>query len=317
MPEFAQPLRARFLVGPTAAGKTAVAQWIAETENCDILSADSMLVYRGMDIGTAKPTADERGQVRYHGVDLVSPHESFSVWAYRMHALRALSRCAGENVQTLIVGGTGLYVKSLTGGLKPVPGADPALRARWEGVVEKEGLAPLREELNRKHPELYASIQDKSNLRRLLRALEMARAGITTNPSHWRTARQDAPLAGLSLPSDALKCGIELRVSEMYRRGLLDEVRSLLNLPEGLSPVARKAIGYEEAIEVLQGRCSLDEAKHRTISRTWQLARRQMTWFRHQANVKWIEVGSGDGTPDIARRVLEHWRQHGSTTVIE
>lgn len=317
MAESAQPLRARFLVGPTAVGKTAVARWIAEAEGCDILSADSMAVYRGMDIGTAKPGAAERARVRYHGIDLVPPSESFSVWDYRVHAVRAISRCAGNNGRVLVVGGTGLYVKSLVEGLDPAPGADHELRAHWEKVVAEKGLQPLREELIRSDPDLYRSVRDKQNVRRLIRALELARAGIEPGPGRRQNSQHNAPFAGLSLPSDVLKYRIELRVNDMYRQGLLEEVRSLLKTPEGLSPVAKKAIGYEEAIDVLRGGCSPDEARQRTVSRTWQLARRQMTWFRHQANVEWIEAGAGDDTPEIASRVLEHWRKYGATAIAE
>lgn len=305
--------RAYFLVGPTAVGKTAVAHWIAERDGVDILSADSMLVYRGMDIGTAKPTPRERAAVRYHGIDLASPGETFSVWAYRAYSLRVLETLQASGGRLLVAGGTGLYVKSLIEGLAPVPGAEPERRARWEALAAREGPEPLRRELQRRNPAVYEGLRDKENVRRLIRALEWTRQGQATVPDTWKIRRQDAPMPALYLPPERLKSRIELRVQAMYRQGLLEEVEALSVADDAFSSTAGKAIGYREAMEVLDGRCTVEEAQQRTMKRTWQLARRQLTWFRHQADVRWIEIGTDATVASLAACVLRHWREYGPT----
>lgn len=317
MPPSSHALSAFFLVGPTAVGKSAVAQWIAERHGYDILSADSMLVYRGMDIGTARPGRAERERVRHLGIDLVTPEQSFSVWDYRRVVLRDLEQNASPGRRTLVVGGTGLYVKSLTDGLGPAPGADPELRSHWQDIVESQGVEALQQELRKRNPDLCVSLPDKRNPRRLIRALERVQAGLDKPPRDWGASQPGAPLAGLTRPPAELKSRIESRIDGMYRQGLLDEVKALLERHGDLSPVARKAIGYEEAIEVLRGRCSAEEARRRTAARTWQLTRRQMTWFRHQADVRWLEIEADTAAATLGRRVMEHWREHGPTRIAD
>jgi tRNA dimethylallyltransferase len=304
-----------FLVGPTAVGKSAVAQWIAAHGNYEILSADSMLVYRGMDIGTDKPTAEARAQVPYHGLDLVEPSETFSVWAYRAHAGRALADIAARGRPAIVAGGTGLYVKSLTDGLTAAPGADPARRAVWEQVCAEQGVAALARALQECSPALYAAVRDKGNPRRLIRALELAEAGAEGRPAGWNSRSPGAPLAALRRPPAELKTRIESRVGSMYRQGLIEEVRALLAHGPIWSATARHAIGYAEAVDVSAGRCSREDAVRETARRTWQLARRQMTWFRHQAAVKWIEVTDQMDVSAVAARVMEHWRTYGPTAI--
>lgn len=299
--------QAYFLVGPTAAGKTAVAQWIAEREGSEILSADSMLVYRGMDIGTAKPTAGERGRVRYHGIDLVSPDCRFSVWDYRQAALDALADAAARRKSVIVVGGTGLYVKSLTHGLDEIPGPDPDVRARWERVLERDGVAALQAALRERSPDMLASLDDAQNGRRLVRALELDAAGVRALPRGWEA--DPTPMPALDMPAERLHSRIEQRVHDMYGRGLVDEVEALSQSCGTLSATALQAIGYAEVLAWQEGRCSREEAVAETIRRTRRLARRQRTWFRHQANVRWIEVG--ESIEDAAAAVQAHWREWG------
>jgi len=184
-----------FLAGPTASGKTAVAQWLAEHGGHDILSADSMLIYRGMDIGTAKPTSAERADVRYYGIDLVAPHEIFNAWHYRRHALAALADMQRRGRGTIVVGGTGLYIKLLTHGFSDVPGPDPEVRSHWEHILAAEGVAPLQEALREQSPALFASIDDSQNGRRLVRFLEWAAAGVQVAPTQWTDHAQSVPIA--------------------------------------------------------------------------------------------------------------------------
>lgn len=313
---------AYFLIGPTAVRKSSVAQWIAENAGYEILSADSMLVYTGMDIGTAKPSAADRSSVRYHGINLTTPNKPFSVWAYRRYACNALTESALNGRKTIVVGGTGLYIKSLTDGLTLIPSSDPELREYWTRALEEKGVGVLQEALREKSAVLYESLRDKQNGRRLIRALELAETGIEKPRKTWVRgagyevpSSQDAPLAGLMLPADQLKSSIELRVAEMYRAGFVEEVRGLLERYAELSFTARQAIGYAEVIDFLNGRCSLEDAAARTVIRTRQLAKRQKTWFRNQADVRWIDIDIEMTTPEIAELVLDHWKKYGPTEI--
>ena len=315
----APALEAYFLVGPTAVGKSSVAQWIAEHHDYDILSADSMVVYRGMGIGTAKPGVAERARVRFSGLDLTPPDKAFSAWDYRQQALEALAASAAQGRRTLIVGGSGLYIKSLTDGLAPGAGASPEIRQHWTGIVKAEGVEPLQKALRDQNPALYESLADKQNPRRLIRALEQAASGCAPRSATWKEARSAAsvPLVGLTMPAAELRVRVESRVAAMYRAGLVDEVRRLLNDYPNLSETARQAIGYAEAMDLIHGRCSRDEAMARTVTRTLQLAKRQKTWFRGQARVEWVEIGPGMEIADVAKRVLEHGRHYGPTKIAE
>ncbi len=300
-----------FLVGPTAVGKSSVAQYLAEQRSASILSADSMLIYRGMDIGTAKPTVAERGDVPYYGVDLAEPDESFNVWDYRRDALEALAALP-EGEELIVTGGTGLYVKSLVHGLEDRPGGDAALRAEWERRLADEGIAALQEAVRRAAPERYEALADKENPRRLIRALETAGAPPET-PS-WQSTEEPV-LAGLSMEPELLNARIAQRVEEMYAQGLVEEVTRLLERERPLSETARQAIGYAEAIALIEGQATQAEAVERTVVRTRRLAKRQRTWFRHQANVDWVEVTPGADVAALAEQVAQRWRKHGATEI--
>jgi tRNA dimethylallyltransferase len=303
-----------FLVGPTAVGKSAVAQHIAEAKKWDILSADSMLVYRGMDIGTAKPSADERARVAYGGLDLANPDEPFSVGLYVERARRFLKESAVKGRPLIVTGGTGLYVKCLTEGLARLPPADPALRAWAEALLERDGLAELQKVLRQRDPERYDAVRDKNNPRRLFRALELV-GQVGGGAKTW-SSKPSVPMIGLKKTSEQMMARIRNRVQRMYESGLPDEVDRLLSSYQDLSQTALRAIGYAEAIAVRQGRMTLDEARAKTAVRTRQYAKRQMTWFRHQANVVWISVGENSTLEQIAGQVLDQWEKYGPTPVI-
>jgi len=282
------------LVGPTASGKSAVAQRIAERTGTSIVSADSMNIYRGMDIGTAKPSLAERALVKTWGIDLADPTEPFSVGDW----LRAV-RPAFQSSQTPIVaGGTGLYVKCLLQGLDDLPTADEALRER----TEKMPLAELQAEAQTSAPEAYEALADKENPRRLIRLLE----GKKTSDS-WQS---EMPVViGLHVERDELHRRIAARIEKMYAGGLLDEARGLAGLK--LSPTAQHAIGYAEAFAVLRGEMTESQAREKTIIRTRQLSKRQMTWFRHQLNVKWIETAAFADLGQLADKVYNACRESG------
>lgn len=302
-----------FLVGPTASGKSAIAQHIAEKHRYGILSADSMLVYRGMDIGTAKPTAAERAGVPYFGMDLADPREPFSVGEYVKHAAHAFAEARRGGIELIVAGGTGLYIKCLTEGLDRARAADPVARARANDILEREGLEGLQKALAGADPRRYAALQDPRNPRRLIRALELAWASEPVRRS-W-AAKPAIPVAGLAPEPEFLRKTIRARVEMMYKQGLLDEAARLSKDCGTLSETARHAIGYEEAFAVLDGRYDVGEAMDVTARRTWQLARRQMTWFRHQANVEWVATGASVSVEAAAARVADIWKQHGRVTV--
>lgn len=306
--------RAFFLVGPTAAGKTAVAQWLAEQRQAEILSADSMLVYRGMDIGTAKPAPAERGDVRYWGIDQVAPSEPFNVALFLAEARRCFEAAAASGHPVIVVGGTGLYVKALLEGLDDLPDIPRARREYWQAYLEREGVQGLCAALGRLNPRWLASV-DGSNARRLVRALELVEAGVGEPPRSWRREASRPRVTGLALERALLKARIAERVEAMYAGGLLQEVERLLAQGWDAASTAAQAIGYAEAIACLKGELTPAAARELTASRTRQLAKRQMTWFRHQAHVAWVDVRPGLSVAEIASRVAAEWDATGPQPV--
>lgn len=330
------------LAGATATGKTAVAQVLAERLGCAILSADAMLVYRGMDIGTAKPSPAERGSVPYFGIDLVTPAESFSTGLWLADAARALrvAATAHEDVRPpssrtamegecpheprvdssiprgglIVAGGTGLYLKALTAGFDSEQ-ADPARRAHWQALFENDGLAALQSALTERAPGALKNLADPSNPRRLIRALEHLDARGCL-PSSWKEAAPPAAILALRLPREQLHRRIERRVATMFRLGLVDEVRTLRQAYPAWSATALQAIGYAEVCALLDGTLSEAAAFERIVIRTRQLAKRQETWFRHQMQTVWLDIDETDPPALIAPRVLDLWRQHGPTPVL-
>ncbi len=307
------PCHAFFLVGPTGSGKTAVAQCIAESEGHDILSADSMLVYRGMDIGTAKPTPADRRKVRYWGVDIVAPDQSFSVGAYHSHAMQALEETVGAGRRMIVSGGTGLYIKSLTHGFDRLPPADPEVRRKLEQIFYEKGIEGLRGYLMELDKSRYERLKEKDNPRRLIRAIELTLSG-ESEPDSWQRGT-DVPIVGLKMDMEALYNIIRARAEYMFMNGLLDEVETLKDNYSQLSETAREAIGYREAMDVLKGRLAVDDAIEQTSMRTRRLAKRQMTWFRHHAKVNWINISAGDSPAVIAQYVKEMWAEYGPTAI--
>ena len=325
-------MRAFVLIGPTATGKSAVAQWIAERTGAAILSADSMLVYRGMDIGTAKPTPAERGSVPYFGIDCVDPGQPFSTgdWLSFVHRQLAanegmengkwkMENSSGSHSPFLIVaGGTGLYVKALLFGLDAPP-SDPAARARWTALFESGGLPALRAAVDA-NPVARALLPDSdlANPRRLIRALERAdssdRTSLSTPSGAGRSpsGQMVSPaVAGLTMPRAMLAARIERRIAKMFADGLVEEAVAVREASGGLSSTACGAIGYAEALAVADGKMSRAEAAERIAARTRQLAKRQMTWFRHQLNVEWVEVDESDTPSTIGPKVMEVWKRNG------
>jgi tRNA dimethylallyltransferase len=310
----ARPARARawFLVGPTASGKTDAAHELAAALGARIVSADALQVYRGLDVGTAKPSPDARRRFGYVGLDLADPDRTFSVGDYLRAAGGALADAGGAGAGPwIVVGGSGLYVRCLLEGLAPAPEVPAAVRAAVERRLAAEGVGAVAEELRRRAPAAWEGLRDRSNPRRVGRALELALAGAAAPRDGWRAAEAGPRIAGLRPEPAELERRIAARVAAMYAAGLVEEARALRERHGALSRTAAQAIGYREAWDALDGRGTPEEAARRTVVRTRQLARRQMTWFRHQARVDWIDVAGGMSVGEVARRVREQWEQHG------
>lgn len=311
----ADSLTAYFLVGPTASGKTEVAHAIAEEDGFDIVSADSMLVYSGMDTGTAKPTPCQRASVKYWCLDIASPAEPFSAARYRALALEALRAVRRSGRRAIVVGGSGLYIKGLTHRLADTPTPDPEVRERLLGLQRAHGIAGLQDALRALGTQFYDSLRDKDNPRRLIRAIELAQRGMMTPSEDWRERGPGTPLAGLHLDRALLHKRIRERVLGMYDGGLLDEAAGLAKSGALAGPTASKAIGYAEALDCVAGKCTRDQAVGRTVARTNRLAKRQMTWLKYQTNVCWVHVTGEMTTGEVAGQIRRIWGDHGPTAI--
>ena len=284
----AEPLLA--LVGPTASGKTAAGIGVAESLGAEIVSVDSMLVYRGLDIGTAKPTPAERVRVRHHLVDAVDPSESFSVARYQALARDAVAQIRQRDRPVLLVGGSGLYLRAVADDLE-FPGTDPDTRRDLEAEARALGPSHMYARLEELDPVAAAKIEP-DNVRRTVRALEVA--AVTGRPfSSYAGAWERYPAehlraAGIELDRLVLSRRIEARVDAMVAEGVLDEVRTLLD--RGLFGwlTSSQAIGYAEFARHLRGELSLQEAVAGTVKRTKALARRQLAWFRRDPRIRWF-----------------------------
>jgi len=284
-------------MGPTASGKTALALEWAERLGGEIVSVDSALVYRGLDIGAAKPTAAERARVAHHLIDVREPWQPYSAAEFAGDALRAMDEIAARGRIPVLAGGTGLYFQALLTGLAPMPEADPGLRARIEAEATQRGWPALHAELAAIDPEAAARIHP-TDAQRIQRALEVYRASGRTI-SDWRRAAapRRPPFRVLRLallPKDrgVLHARIAARFDAMLAAGFLDEVRTLRALPalrdhpDPLSLPALRAVGYRQAWEHLDGRYGVTEFRDRAIFATRQLAKRQLTWLRGTLDVR-------------------------------
>jgi len=276
------------ILGPTASGKTALALALAEQTKAEILSVDSMQVYRHMDIGTAKPTADERARVKHHLIGVIDPTEQFAVSQFVERADAIIADAARRNVPLIATGGTPMYYKALFEGLFEGPGADEAIRAR----LNEEPLEALHARLTQVDPESAARlhVNDRRRLVRALEVFELTGKSISSLQTDWSapTHRHAATWIGLSWDKDELNRRINARVKQMMSAGWLEETRSLLARFGHLSQTAAEATGYHELIEHLSGRMPLEDAVEQIKIATRQLARRQMKWFRRWGQVRWL-----------------------------
>ena len=303
------------ILGPTASGKTDAALAVARETGAEIVSVDSMQVYRGMDVGTAKPSPAERAAVPHHLIDVVGPDEPFTVARFVELAEGVIADARQRGVPLVLTGGTPLYYKALFEGLFEGPPADEAVRGRLRALSGEE----LFRRLSEVDPAAAARIHrnDQKRLVRALEVFEQTGQPISSFQTHWvgGTRRHDAVWVGLKWDKDALNRRINARVKLMIDAGWPDEVRRLLATYPTLSHTAAEATGYKELIDHARGRLPLDEALEQIKIATRQLARRQMKWFRRFREVHWI---AGDRPPaSIATEILARWAPESGATPLQ
>ena len=292
------------IVGPTATGKTAVGIELARMLSGEIISADSMAVYRYMDIGTAKPTAGERDQAIFHLIDVVDPDEDFTVADFQRLANEAISDIHRRGKLPLLVGGTGLYVRAVTGGLNIPPAApDKEIRERLGAEAERLGNENLLEKLRQVDPATAERLH-VNDRKRIIRALEIYETTGTPMSEFHATAGTvevpyDVRLFGLTMSRETLYRRIEERVDEQIASGLVDEVRGLLDRGYGRELTSMRGLGYKQIAAYLEGESDLEAAVDLLKRDTRRFAKRQFTWFRADDRIEWIDV-EGLGARDAA-----------------
>ncbi len=297
------------IVGPTGVGKTDVALEVAERLNAEIVNADSMQVYRYMDIGTAKPTPDQRRRARHHLVDVIDPDEGFNAARFREHALAAIADIRARGRHVLVAGGTGLYVKALTQGLFKGPGRDAVLRAGLERAAAEHGVGPLFERLERVDPAAARRIDPRDRVR-IVRALEVHAS--TGRPlSEWQRTHGfgDRPFdvlgVALERPRAELYRRIDRRCGEMLAAGLLDETRALLEQGYHAGLHSMQSVGYRQAVQRLMGRIGEDDTLAAMRQATRRLAKRQLTWFRADRDLQRLHPDRVDAITGLCARFLD------------
>ena len=287
------------VVGPTACGKTKLGVLLAKAHDGEVVSVDSMQIYRGMTIGTAAPTAEEMAGVPHHMVAVAEPGENWSVAKFAAQADRCIQDILSRGKLPILVGGTGLYLDAIVSGRDFAPGeAGGEIRIRLQGRLEREGVAPLLEELRQVDPEAAGRLHP-SDTKRILRALEVwQETGETITAHNARTRalpkKYDAITIGLRFADrEDMKALIDARVDEMVERGLLDEVEALLRRGVPRESTCFQAIGYKEFLRYRDGGCTLEEAVAEVKLRSRQYAKRQLTWLRRNGEIHWIVWDKG------------------------
>lgn len=286
------------VVGPTATGKSDLGVALAERLAGEVVNADALQLYRGLDIGTAKLAVAERRGVPHHLLDVLDPHEDATVAAYQRDARAAVADIAARGHRPVVVGGSGLYVRALLDRIE-FPGTDPALRAGLEARVESEGARALHAELAVLDPPAAESIGPR-NARRIVRALEVIALTGERYSANLPGHDYAIPAVQIGLDCDraVLDARVQARVERMWAAGLVDEVRGLLE--HGIGRTASRAVGYAEVLAALRGEITEDEARAQVVAGTRRLARKQMGWFGRDPRVHWLD--SRD--PDLLDRVL-------------
>lgn len=295
------------ILGVTASGKGRLAFNLAKAIDAEIISIDSMKVYRRMDIGTAKPPKDARKLIKYHLIDILEPSESFSVAAFLDTALQAVKQIKQRKKNIIAIGGTALYIKALLYGIFDGPGTDEQIRRRLQQQAQDEGTEQLWRQLSKIDPVAGQNIST-SDTRRIIRALEvyeLTGKPISALQQQWKSARNcvhNWTIIGLRRQKPDASSRINKRVKKMLAAGLLDEVKSLLAEEKPLSQQARCAIGYTEIIDYLTGHKELEDAIELIKKNTRRLAKNQRTWFKTFKNVNWLDIEPEEPPEKILRQ---------------
>jgi tRNA dimethylallyltransferase len=302
------------IAGPTGVGKTAAAVALAARAPIEVVSADSRQVYRGMDIGTAKPTQEQRAAVVHHLIDVTDPDDRYHAARFAREARAAIDAIRARGRLPVVVGGTGLYIRALVRGLDPAPPADPAFRHELYELAALEGGA-LHARLAREAPAMAHRLHPNDHVR-IVRALELLRAGAPVGEAQrrWRDAPEGGDpvtYVGLTLPREVLAGRLRDRAAAMMAGGLEDEVRSLLARGYDPSLPAMQGIGYRELGLVLRGEIGRGEALRRMQRDTVRYAKRQWTWFARETDIQWLDVGLCGGPEGVAQIVADRVREEG------
>ena len=297
------------ILGVTASGKSALAFELAKAIGAEIVSVDSMKVYRRMDIGTAKPSVEKRSQMTYHLVDVAEPSEAFSVDKFLDLTEKATEDIQSRGKPVVAVGGTAMYIKALLFGLFEGPASDEAIRSRLQKSAKEVGLAPLHQKLQQVDPDAAERIHmnDEKRIIRALEVYEITGKPITFFQKQWETEHPsgDWLVIGLRRPKEIESQRMNLRVKKMIEAGLVDEVKGLLAEDKPLSKQAAAAIGYAEMIAHLNGEMELDETVEKIKINTRRFAKSQRTWFKTFRNVNWIDIANEDTVETVLNQTLK------------
>ena len=296
------------IAGPTGVGKTAAAVALAARMPIEVVSADSRQVYRGMDIGTAKPTREERRAVAHHLVDVTDPDDRYHAARFAREARAAVDAIRARGRLPVVVGGTGLYIRALVRGLDPAPPADPAFRRELSDLADEDAGA-LHARLAREAPAVARRLHPNDHVR-IVRALELVRAGAAVGEAQrrWHDAPEavdDLLYVGLTLPREVLRTRLHARALAMIEGGLADEVQALLARGHDPSLPAMQGIGYREMVLVLRGEIDGAEALRRMQRDTTRYAKRQWTWFSREPDIQWLDVALAGGPERVAGLLAE------------
>ena len=291
------------VVGPTGTGKSDLGIALSHELGGEVINADALQLYRGMDIGTAKLPPEERDGVPHHLLDVLDIHEEASVAAFQRDARRCAEQIRERGRVPVLVGGSGLYVRAALDAIE-FPGTDPVTRARREEQLRREGRSVLLRELARVDPESAARVKDDRRLVRALEVHDLTGRPFTSFMPQRRYVRPTVQI-GLAMDRDELNDRLARRVDLMLERGWLDEVRALAARGLRESPTAGRALGYPQLLAVLDGTMTLAQAREDTVAATRRFTKRQRTWFRADPRVHWLECCAGRSVTDLAARALE------------
>jgi len=299
------------LTGPTASGKTDIGLKIANNIDIEIISADSMLVYRGMDIGTEKPSLEIRNKIPHYLIDIVDPWEDYNVGRYVKDFDAVAQSLRQQGKQFIVVGGTALYLKAIMDGLFEGPPADWEYRNSLKAIAMEKGTHYLHTMLSEIDPETARKLHFNDQ-KRIIRALEVfkttkRRISSFQTQFGYKNPKYDCKIIAIEHDRDTLYKRIEARVDRMFTRGLVDEVRRLVSNPLGLSRQASQALGYKEIIDFFNRKYTFSEVSREIKQRTRRFAKRQMTWFRSFSNIHWIHAGMENDTAVLSEQFLKYF----------